>query len=151
MEDIAVDTMKLTIPDTTLIAHLLGSESLKKLRDARDAIKKNQGISPFSYQNLQELATSIANIVPIQEATLESLYLALDQVVSQNNSDSDEWKDLKERYEEQGEILKALLERASDMQSAALQVSPIVLYTLNILRYSIVRAIRHCHIPSQDT
>ena len=134
-----------------LIAHPLGSESLKNLRHARDVIKKNLGISPFSYQNLQELATSVANILPIQEATLESLYLAVDQVVSQNNSDSDEWKDLKERYEEQGEILKALLERASDMQSAALQVSPSVLFALNILRYSTVRAICHCHIPQQDT
>ena len=102
MEDMAVDTMKLNVLDTMLIAYLSVSETLKKLRDARDAIKKNQSISPFSYQNLQNLATSVANILPIQEATLESLYLAVDQVVSQNNSDSDEWKDLKERYEEQG-------------------------------------------------
>ena len=151
MEDIAVDTMKLNVLDTMLIAYLSGSETFKKLKDARDAIKKNQSIIPFSYQNLQELATSVANILPIQEATLESLYLALDQVVSQNSSDSDDWKDLKERYEEQDKILKALLERVSDMQGAALEVSTSVLYALNVLRFSIVRAIRHGHLPHQDT
>lgn len=119
VEDIVVDIMKLAIPNTMLITHLLGSDD----DIPADTTEKNLSIKPFNLETLMDLAKKIYGHHELfdknRDLFLSAFATEIEEIRKSDEETKKQWENLQERIKG----LKERWDHVNDLDVLALRVS----------------------------